>query len=104
VDDRIEYIKKAIPNLRTVSISGWNNFRKIGEALGSDYVHCKKPNPAFISGAAVDWENARKDLQDTFDACPGGNMEIVVRDVYDINDDMKRLPEWVKMAKEVAGI
>jgi hypothetical protein len=104
VDDRIEYIKKALPNLRTVSISGWNNFQKIGEALGKDYVHCKKPNPTFMSGINPDWDNMKKDLQDSFSACPGGNMEIVVRDVYDINGDMKRLAEWVKMAKMVVGI
>jgi hypothetical protein len=104
VDDRIEHIKKALPGLRTVSISGWNDFEKIGAALGSDYVHSKKPNPAFISGKEADWESARKDLEASVAACPAGNMELVVRDVYDIGDDMSRLPEWVEMAKSVLGI
>ena len=34
IHDRFEYIKKAIPNLRTVSIAGWNDFQSIGEQLG----------------------------------------------------------------------
>lgn len=104
VDDRIEHIKKAIPGLRTVSISGWNDFRRIGDALGKDYVHCKKPNPTFLSGKEPDWASARKDLEDSWAACPGGNMEFVVRDVYDIDGDMNRLSEWVRMAKDVVGI
>ena len=104
VDDRIELVKKAIPNLRVVSISGWNDFWEIGERLGKDIVHSKKPNPAFISGVEPDWDNAKKDLQESFAACPNGNMELIVRDVYDINGDMNRLTEWVKMAKSVLGI
>lgn len=104
VDDRIEYIKKAMPGLRTVSISGWNNFAKIGKALGKDYVHSKKPNPAFISGTRPDWDSMKKDIKDSFDVCPGGNMELIVRDVYDIDGDMGRLPKWVEMAKGVMGI
>ncbi|MBT3272987.1 MAG: hypothetical protein HN368_07525, partial [Spirochaetales bacterium] len=103
LDDRIEYIKKKMPNLRVVSISGWNDFQKIGEALGKEYVHSKKPNPAFMSGITPDWDNMKKDLHDSWSACPGGNMEIIVRDVYDINDDMNRIAEWVKMARKVLG-
>jgi len=103
LDDRIDLIQKAIPNLRTVSISGWNDFRKIGSLLGKNYVHAKKPNPAFISGASPDWERMAKDIKDSFDACPNGNMEVVVRDVYDINGDMKRLGQWVEMTKNIVG-
>jgi hypothetical protein len=93
-----------MPNLRTVSISGWNNLKKIGTLLGKDYVHSKKPNPAFISGASPDWERMAKDIKDSFDVCPGGNMEVVVRDVYDINGDMKRLGKWVEMTKKIVGL
>ncbi len=52
VDDRIGKIRKAIPNLRTVSISGWNNFQKISEELAKDFIP-PKPNPAFISGPST---------------------------------------------------
>lgn len=104
VDDRLEYIRKAIPNLRTVSISAWNNFEKIGEQLGRDYVHCKKPNPTFISGETPDWDSAKKDISDSFNACKNGNIEFVVRDVYTINGDNKRLREWVEMTKKAVGL
>lgn len=104
VDDRIEYIKKAIPKLRTVSISGWNDFEKIGGLLGKDYVHCKKPNPTFISGPTPNWDEAKKDILDSFNACPNGNIEFVVRDVYNVDGDIKRLTKWVEMTKDAIGL
>lgn len=104
VDDRIEYLTKAIPKIRTVSISAWNNFEKIGEYLGKDYVHCKKPNPTFISGETPNWDEAKKDILDSFNACRNGNIEFVVRDVYDVNGDIKRLTDWVEMTKKTVGL
>lgn len=104
LDDRIDYVKKALPNLRTVSVTGWNDFEKIGNALGKNYVHCKKPNPTFISGKEVDWKGAKLDLERSVNACPDGNMEVVVRDVYDVNNDLNRIVEWVQLAKRVLGL
>lgn len=105
VDDRLELIKKAIPNLRTVSVSGWNNFEKVAEILGKDYVYCRKPTPAYISNDG-DWELMEKDLKLTYEAtkkygCP---VELVVRDVYEVNGDIKRLAEWVQLARKTFGI
>ncbi|MBT7122916.1 MAG: hypothetical protein HN948_07895, partial [Clostridia bacterium] len=49
VGDRFIQIKNAIPNLRTVSVSGWNDFEKVAEMIGKDYVYCRKPTPAHMS-------------------------------------------------------
>jgi hypothetical protein len=105
IDDRFSYIKKAIPNLRTLSVSGWNDFEKVAEMLGKNYVYCRKPTPAHISNAG-DWELMEKDLVITYNStkkncCP---VEMVVRDVYDVGGDMKRLPQWVALAKKVFGM
>ena len=51
VDDRLPAIIEAIPNLRSVSISGWTNFSRAAELLGTRYVYSRKPTPAHISGA-----------------------------------------------------
>jgi hypothetical protein len=104
VDDRIEYIKKAIPKLRTVSVSGWNNFEKVAESLGRGYVYCRKPNPTFISGAEPNWEGAREDLQRTWNCTRDKVVEFIVRDVYDVAGDIGRIAKWVRMAKEIVGI
>jgi hypothetical protein len=102
IDDRFTYIKKALPSLRTLSVSGWNNFEKVAEMLGKDYVYCRKPTPAHISNEG-NWELMEKDLKLTYEAvkknsCP---VELVVRDVYDIHGEMKRLPQWVELVKKV---
>ena len=104
VDDRFEYIARALPNLRTVSVSGWNDLFKIGEMLGNDYVYCRKPTPAYLSGKSPDWDLLKKDMQDTFNASKEGSLEIVVRDVYDIDGDMPRISEWVEMTRSIIGI
>ena len=102
--DRIEYIKKAIPKLRTVSVSGWNDFGSIAESLGKDYVYCRKPNPAFISGDTSNWDGMRKDIEGTWKFTKNQPVEFIVRDVYSVEGDLNRLPEWVEMTKSIVGI
>ena len=104
VDDRIEYIKKAIPGLRTISVSGWNNFEQVAESLGKEYVYCRKPNPTFISGAEPNWEGAEEDIRRTWNCTRDKVVEFIVRDVYDIAGDAGRIAEWVKMARRVIGL
>ena len=104
VDDRIEFIKEAMPGLRTVSVSGWNNFEKVAESLGKDYVYCSKPKPSYISGKLPDWDGAQKEVERTWKAAKGQPLEFVVRDVYDLDSDPGRIARWVEMVKQVIGI
>ena len=99
--DRLEYVIKALPNLRSVSISGWTKIEMAAEILGEKYVCSRKPTPSFISGADPDWDAARKDIEKTCNAFKGGNIEFVVRDVYDINNDIPRIKKWVDMTKGI---
>ena len=102
--DRIEYIMKAMPNLRAVSVSGWSDLYKMGEILGNKYVYSRKPTPSFISGKNPDWSSAEKDIKDTYAATKNGCLEVIVRDVYDINGDIPRIRKWVDMTKSILGI
>ena len=104
VDDRLELIMEAIPNLRSVSVSGWADFDKVGEMLGRKYVYSRKPTPAFISGADPDWELAEEDMKKTYAATRDCNVEILVRDLYTIDGDRPRLRKWVDMTKSIFGI
>jgi len=103
VDDRIGYIKKAIPKLRTVSVSGWNNFEKVAEELGQDYVYCRKPMPTHISGKMPDWDGAKAEIERTWKATKDQPVEFVFRDVYDLGGDMTRIARWVDMTKNTIG-
>jgi hypothetical protein len=104
VDDRLDLIIDAIPNLRSVSVSGWADFKKVGEMLGKKYVYSRKPTPAFLSGANPDWSLVEDDMKKTYEAAKNCNLEILIRDLYTINGDRPRLKKWVEMTKSVFGI
>jgi hypothetical protein len=99
VDDRLEALMAAMPNLRSVSVSSWANFERIGEMLGPRYVYSRKPNPVPLSGAQPHWERAEADLRRTYDATRGCNVELLFRDLYDIARDVPRLSRWVALAR-----
>jgi hypothetical protein len=104
VDDRLPAILKAIPNLRSVSVSGWSDFAKVAELLGKKYVYSRKPVPANISGASPDWDRLEQDLRATYAAARDCNLEILFRDVYTTNGDRTRLKRWVDLAKSIFQI
>jgi hypothetical protein len=101
VDDRLPMILDAIPNLRSVSVSGWSNLARCAELLGKNYVYSRKPTPAHISGPSPNWDLLRKDMQDTYAVAKDGNVEILFRDVYTIHGDRSRLRRWVDMTRSI---
>lgn len=101
VDDRLDFIMDAIPNLRSVSVSGWTDFAKTAEMLGNRYVYSRKPTPAHISGADPNWELLEQDMKKTCAVTKDCNLEILFRDVYTTNGDRERLKRWVEMTKSI---
>jgi hypothetical protein len=101
IDDKLEMIVKSIPNLRSVSVSGWSDFEKTASVLGKDYVFSRKPIPAHISGATPNWDKLEQDMRDTYAAARDCNLEILYRDVYSTNGDRTRLAKWVEMTKSI---
>jgi hypothetical protein len=104
VDDRLSLIMEAIPNLRSVSVSGWANPAKVAEMLGNRYVYSRKPTPALMSGANPSWDLARADMKRTYAATKNCCVEILFRDLYTVNREIRRVAEWVRMTKSVFGI
>lgn len=103
VQDRWSRIARAIPNIRAVSISMWNDQYVMGETLGKEYVYSRKPKAAPISGETPDWEVLREDLEATLDAARDCNLEFIFRDVYRIHGDRARLRQWVEMVRAHIG-
>jgi hypothetical protein len=94
-------IAAAIPNLRSVSVSGWSDLAKAAEIVGRKYVYSRKPRPAYISGPSPDWGLLEKDMRDTYAAARDCNLELLYRDVYTTNGDRSRLRRWVDMTKAI---
>jgi hypothetical protein len=103
VHDRWERIVKAIPNVRAVSVSPWCDMRVMGEKLGRERIFSRKPKPWPISGPTPDWDALEHDLDETLDAASGCNLEIIYRDVYQINGDRPRLRKWVELVRSRIG-
>jgi hypothetical protein len=103
VHDRFPLVRKAIANLRAVSVSGWSNLEVMGELLGAEYVYSRKPTPAYISGPNPDWELLKKDVRGTLEAARDCNLEFCFRDIYTINGDRSRLARWVRMTRAMMG-
>jgi hypothetical protein len=101
VHDRLELIKAAMPNLRSVSVSTWADFDKVAGMLGRDYVFSRKPDPVPLSGPTPHWEHAEKDLRRTYEAARDCNVALLFRDVYDVAGDRSRIARWVEMARSV---
>jgi hypothetical protein len=104
VHDRLDLIMAAIPNLRSVSVSGWSDLERVAEMLGARYVYSRKPTPALLSGANPPWDLARKDMERTYRAAKNGCVELLFRDLYSVNRERGRIAAWVSMARAVFGI
>ncbi len=106
VDDRIDMLMDAVPNLRAVSISGWADFDFMAEKLGERIVYSRKPTPAYMSGANPDWDLMREDMRKTWEATKRNNCntELLIRDLYTVGREQKRLRQWTDMVKSTFGI
>jgi hypothetical protein len=102
VQDRWDYIREAIPNIRAVSISPWCDQRIMGEKLGKNFVYSRKPKPWLISTDTPDWDSLEKDLDETIQVTRDGCLEIIYRDVYRISD-RSFLRRWVEMVRSRIG-
>jgi len=94
------HIIRRLPNLRKVSVSPWCDEAFMAEALGRDYVYCRKPNPALISTERFDETAIREDLRKTLEAARGCNIELVMKDVHTVSGQPARLGRWVQIARE----
>jgi hypothetical protein len=106
VHDRLDLLMEALPNLRSVSVSGWSDLERVAEMMGRRYVYSRKPTPALVSGANPPWDLAKQDMQKTYAATKahGCNVEILFRDLYTVDHRRERIGEWVRMARSVFGI
>ena len=104
VHDRLDLLMADIPNLRSVSVSGWSNPARVAEMLGNRYVYSRKPTPALVSGANPPWDLARKDMETTHRVTKNSCLEILFRDLYSVNRERSRIAEWVSMTRSVFGI
>ncbi len=99
---RIDSVRK-IPNVRKISMSPWAKTVKGAEAIGSEFVFSRKPNPAMVAMDTWVPAMAEKDFTDVLDAtrangCP---VEFTLKDISTCRSDPKRLWEWASIAERM---
>lgn len=102
LDLKVAMLRK-IKNLRKISVSPWNDSKKIIDQIGSDYVMSRKPNPVIVAGFDFDAHQAEKDLRDFMEITDKNrNVELIFKDISTVVHKPERLWEWEKIAMRVA--
>jgi hypothetical protein len=98
------HLMRTIPNLRKVSASPWNDFEKMAEEVGGDYVISLKPNPEILARDGWDLAEVRRDLKETLTSIlrHGCSVEMIMKDISTVRHQPRRLWEWTKMASELS--
>ena len=89
-------------NIRKASISAWANEEKMGEYLrGSKTIYQRKPSPNFLGvGEKLDEDAWREHIEHTLKCAQGCKLEMTVRDVYTINNDISKVQRAVQIMRE----
>ncbi|AKJ64203.1 hypothetical protein [Kiritimatiella glycovorans] len=99
--NKIEMLERHLPNLRRLSISPWADVEQCAEQLQDRYIYSWKPNPVILAGDRFEPEAVRESIrafrEKTRDCVP----EIIMKDTHTVRHDPRRIPEWVRIAKEV---
>lgn len=100
--DRIDWLKKAYPNLRKVGVSPWADIEKSAEALGGDYVYSRKPNPAHVA-RSTDPDQIRKEITDTVKVCQkyGCPVDFTLKDISTVSYKPENLMVWAETVSDV---
>ena len=98
---KIDIIRK-IKNVRAISVSPWAKVDAAAEAMGSDYVMARKPNPSYVAFQDMDGEGIRKEIRRTLDACRRNDTPVVfvLKDITTVKNQPRRLDMWHETVKE----
>lgn len=102
LEQKINMLRR-IPNLRKISVSPWNDSKKIIDGIGSDYVMSRKPNPAVVAWDTYNPEVAEKEIREFMDFTDKSqHVELIFKDISTVRRDPQRLWQWAEMASRVA--
>lgn len=90
------------PNLRKASVSAWANEEKMGEFLrGTKTIYQRKPSPNFLGvGETLNEDAWRGHIEHTLRCAAGCKLEMTVRDVYTIHNDISKVQRAVQIMRE----
>lgn len=93
---------KRFDNLKKISISPWCDEEFMADQLrGKDIIYHRKPSPNFLGvGETLDEDGFREHIEKTLKTAQGCHLEITQRDVYTVNNDLKKVQRYVEIIRE----
>jgi hypothetical protein len=103
LDNKLDLLTAAFPNLRKVTSSPFSNLDIAAEQLGNRYVISFKPNSVFLAGDEPDMEYLRREFIHGCELAEKHNLNLVfnMKTILTLNDDPRRLWNWCDMAMEL---
>ena len=103
--DRIDLLRKTIPNLRKISMSPTVDVEKGAEQIGRDFVFSRKPNPAVFVTDGWEPDAIEREIRETLEICDrhGCPVEIIMKDISTVRYKPQRLWEWADIAMRVVS-
>ena len=91
-----------LDNLRKLSVSFWADEEFIGERLrGKNIVYMRKPSPNFLGvGSELDEQAVTAHIEKTVQAAKGCHLEMIQRDVYQINNTPGKVRRYVELIRK----
>lgn len=91
-----------LPHLKKVSISRWCDEKMVGEALkGTNIIYSRKPDPRFLGiDQTLDESAWSEHIRHSLEATPDVGVEFIVRDVYTVHGNLKKVGRAVELARQ----
>ena len=100
LDRKIDMLRK-IPNLRRIAIGPNADVKRNAEQINRDYIMSWRPNPGIIS-VDHDRSRCRRFVRQGLEDSKGCNIEIMLKSMLTVENDLQRLVEFAQIAKEEA--
>ena len=103
LDNKLDLLTAAFPNLRKVTSSPYNNLDITAETLGNRYVICFKPNSNYLAGFTPQYDLLRSEIIHACQLAEKHRLNLVInmKTIVTLNDEPQRLWKWCDMATEL---
>jgi len=100
LDNKIDMLRR-IPNLRRILMGPRADLARGCDRIGRDYVVSWRPNPTMVAGG-FDAAAVRAAIRNGFAAARGCNIEIMLKEMMTVDNDLSRLFKWTDIAMQEA--
>jgi hypothetical protein len=99
--NKIDMLRK-IPNLRRIAVSPFADPEKCAEQIGGEYVLSYRPNPSRTVSCGFNPDMIKTELRGNLEIfkANGCHPDIILKDVESVENDPRRVREWVKLTRE----